>query len=156
MKASRFLVLGLCVAAATCGKSTPASPIVGGATLTAPAASAPADQAQLVTLRPTLTVTNGTSDTAGGKTYEFQVSDKSDFSTTTNTGAFPVLARQTGITESAGDHVVHAGLRPAAGHAPVLARAAGPGHGRIRLVRHQAASTPPSSATTGRASCTIR
>jgi hypothetical protein len=82
-----------------CGSTstTPTAPV--GATLTAPSASAPADNAQLTTLRPTLVVNNGSSSVSGTRTYEFQISDKSDFSSTVSTGAYPVLARQTGITE---------------------------------------------------------
>ncbi len=97
-------VIHLCLAvsfltAAACAKSTPTSPTVTSATLTAPSASAPADAAQLTTLRPTLTVQNGTSTTSGTRTYEIQVSDRTDFTTTTSTGACPVLARQTGVAE---------------------------------------------------------
>jgi hypothetical protein len=89
--------------AAACGESTtPTSPATPGATLTAPAAVSPTDAAQLTTLRPTLTVQNGASNKSGTRTYEFQVSDRADFTSTISTGAFPVLARQTGIAEGAG------------------------------------------------------
>lgn len=93
--------LPLAVAVA-CGAtlSTPTSPV--GPTLAAPAATAPADGAQLTVLRPTLTVSNGSSSASGTRTYEFQISDKSDFSTTASTGVFPVLARQTGVAEGSG------------------------------------------------------
>lgn len=102
MKTSRLLVVGLCVvAAAACGKSNaPVSPSPATPTLAAPTASSPSDQAQLPSLRPTLSVGNSTSGTSGARTYEFQVSDKSDFSSTASSGSFPVLARQTGVAES--------------------------------------------------------
>ena len=99
-------VIHLCVAFSVlaivgCSKSTstPTSPVASSATLIAPVASLPSDAAQLTTLRPTLTVQNSSSSTSSTRTYEFQVSDRSDFTTTASTGAFPVLARQTGVTE---------------------------------------------------------
>jgi hypothetical protein len=104
VKASRVFVVVVCLAAAAaaCGKSTtPLSPGPATPTLPAPAASSPGDQAQLLSLRPTLTVGNSTSGT-GARTYEFQVSDKSDFSTTSSSGSFPVLAHQTGVAEGTG------------------------------------------------------
>jgi hypothetical protein len=45
-----------------------------------PTLESPADNEQLGTLKPTLTVNNGTSDQAGTRTYEFQVSDNAAFS----------------------------------------------------------------------------
>jgi len=80
------------------------------ARLTAPAPSAPANQGQLSTLRPTLTVNNGTSDQPSGtRTYEFQISDRSDFSSVTggaslaSRGAsFLVVASKTGVAEGSG------------------------------------------------------
>lgn len=80
------------------------TPITGSARLTPPVPLTPATDAQLDTLRPTLTVTNGTSDSAGTRTYEFQVSDRSDFSTTVAAyipGLMVVVSR-TGIVEGAG------------------------------------------------------
>ena len=103
MRTCRSWVVVCSVLAITgCNSSTPTSPTPAGPKLTAPTAAAPADAAQLPSLRPTLSVRNGTSDTTGTRTYEFQVADKSDFSTTTSTGAFPVLAHQTGVPENAG------------------------------------------------------
>jgi hypothetical protein len=88
------------VGAAACGHtSAPTDPTPSGPKLTAPAATAPADGTAVLSLRPTLAVKNGASDTDGVRTYEFQVSDKSDFSTTASTGAFAVLAHQTGVAE---------------------------------------------------------
>jgi hypothetical protein len=66
-------------------------PNPGSPTLTAPAPETPSNDAQLDTLRPTLTARNGTSTTSGARTYEFQISDRADFSTT--------MAAQAGITE---------------------------------------------------------
>ncbi len=73
---------------------TPSSGIIGagGPSLTAPVPDSPADDAQMDTLRPTLTVRNGTSDPPGGtRTYEFQISDRSDFLVSAN-GYFATYA----------------------------------------------------------------
>ena len=104
MNTSSLLVVGLCaVGAAACGKTeAPLNPSAGGGTLTAPAAASPGDGAQLASLRPTLSVSNSPAATTGARNYEFQVSDKSDFSTTSSPGSFPVLARQTGVAEGSG------------------------------------------------------
>jgi hypothetical protein len=76
----------------------PATP----AKLTAPVADSPADGDQLDTLRPTLVVRNGSTDQAAGgaRTYEFQVSDSKDF--TTSGGAartFRVVVTKPGVAE---------------------------------------------------------
>ena len=60
------------------------------------------------------------------------------------------------LRKARADDLVHAGLRPAAGDAAVLARAHDGRGSRCRIGRRPAASTRPSSATTVRASCTIR
>lgn len=85
-----------------CSKANVASPTGtdgspgGGSSapvLTAPTVDAPSDDEQLTTLRPTLTVRNGTtsSQTAGARTYEFQIADNSGFA--------PVAITRTGIAE---------------------------------------------------------
>jgi hypothetical protein len=81
----------------------PTSPTPGSATLTAPVLESPAANAQLDTLRPTLTVRNATADHAGTRTYEFQVSDSSSFTsaTTSNVTGFAATVGKTGITEGA-------------------------------------------------------
>jgi len=63
----------------------------GGGTLTAPALDSPGDDEQLGTLRPTLVVRNGSSTRTGTKTYDFQVSDSTSFST--------ITASKTGVAE---------------------------------------------------------
>ncbi len=73
-------------------RTVPTSP--GSATLTAPVPETPINDAQLDTLRPTLTVRNATSTESGSKTYDFQVSDRSDFATT--------IISQTGLAEGSG------------------------------------------------------
>jgi hypothetical protein len=107
MKVSRLLVVGLCtVAAAACGKSAATispSPVAGK--LTPPTALSPGDQTQLTSLRPALSV--GYTSTTGTRSYEFQVSDKSDFSSVSSPGSFPVLARQTGVAEGSGGTTVY-------------------------------------------------
>jgi hypothetical protein len=62
---------------------SPTSPTPSAANITAPAIDAPADNEQFDTLRPTLTVRNATSDQAGTRVYEFQISDSTSFSSTT-------------------------------------------------------------------------
>src|SRR5689334_14356840 len=63
------------------GGGSPTSPSPSGSvTLTRPTPVSPADGEQLSTLRPTLTVQNTTSSQqSGSRTYEFQVSDRNDF-----------------------------------------------------------------------------
>ena len=69
----------ICLALAGCASdSSPSAP--AGSTLAAPTPSSPADAAQLSSLRPTFVVTNAASAQGGAKLYEFQVSDRSDFS----------------------------------------------------------------------------
>jgi hypothetical protein len=112
VKVSRAFVVGCCLyvlcSAAACSSNsseTPLSPSTAATGtaqwLTAPTADSPAEGAQLSTLRPSLIVKNGTSDHSGPKTYEFQVSDKADFSTAaaSHWAAFTVLAHQTNIPE---------------------------------------------------------
>jgi hypothetical protein len=55
----------------------------------------------LDTLRPTLTVRNGTSTGTGARLYEFQISDRSDFvsAVTSYVAGFQVFVSQTGIAE---------------------------------------------------------
>ena len=61
--------------------------------LTAPTLESPLNDEQLDTLRPTLTVRNA-SGGSGARTYEFHVSDRSDFAAN--------LASQTGVAEGSG------------------------------------------------------
>jgi hypothetical protein len=121
VKALRVFVAGLCIAVAVaCGSdskspSAPTTPPTS-TTLTAPSASAPADGLQLTSLRPTLTVTNGTS--AGTRTYEFQLSDRSDFSPAAGavvSSYYPVTVTKTGVAEGGGttSFTVEADLQPA-------------------------------------------
>lgn len=73
--------------------STPTPP-PATVTLTAPTPDSPVNDAQLSTLRPELKVRNGTSTTAGTRTYEFQITDQN--------GGGTILAQQAGIPEGAG------------------------------------------------------
>jgi hypothetical protein len=89
----------------TPGPTTPTPPpVVNPPRLTAPAADAPVTNAQLDTLRPTLTVRNGTSDTAGTRTYEFQISDNADFTTAMSRAAhgYRVVVTKPGVPEGSG------------------------------------------------------
>jgi hypothetical protein len=87
------------VAAACTGNNPPTAPTA--ATLTAPTPVSPNDGEQLATLRPTLTVQNGTSNQSGPRVYEFQVSDRTDFAASSSPGAggYVVAMTRTGIAE---------------------------------------------------------
>jgi hypothetical protein len=77
------------------------TPVVNPPRLTAPAADAPSTNTQLDTLRPTLTVRNGTSDQTGARTYEFQIADNADFTTALSRAArgYRVVVTKTGVPE---------------------------------------------------------
>jgi len=92
------------VAAVACGGNdqTPVVPTpIVNPLLTAPSADSPSQDEQLDTLRPTLTVKNGTSDQSGSRTYEFQISDSADFTTalTSYITSFNVTVSKTGVPE---------------------------------------------------------
>jgi hypothetical protein len=76
----------------------------GTVTLTAPTVVSPTNGEQLGTLRPTLVVQNGTtSNQSGTRTYQFQVSDRADFSLGASLAAsFLVAVDQTGVPEGDG------------------------------------------------------
>lgn len=89
MKVLRILpALVLTGFVAGCGgskSSTGPTPTPSGpATLTRPGLDAPADAAQLDNVRPTLTIVNGTSNQAGAKSYEFELSDNATFTAGVN------------------------------------------------------------------------
>lgn len=73
----------------------------GAVTLSTPAPVSPVNGEQLDTLRPTLIVQNATSSqSSGSRTYEFQVSDRTDFSLGSSlTSSFLVAVNQTGVAE---------------------------------------------------------
>jgi hypothetical protein len=103
MNRSLWLVAGLCaLAAASCSDGAAPTEPTASNKLTVPAPVSPGDQTQLATLRPTFTVANSPGGSGEAHTYEFQVSDASDFSSTSSPGSFPVLARQSGVVEGAG------------------------------------------------------
>ena len=98
------LTCTLALGAIACGSdSTPTNPTPVAANLTAPALDAPANDEQLDNLRPVLTVRNSTSDQAGTRTYEFQVSDSTSFTaaTTSNIVGFAATASKSGVPEGA-------------------------------------------------------
>jgi len=102
------MAFALVSATVACGGSDngPTGPTPGGGTvtLTAPTPDAPGNDTQLDTLRPTLTVRNGTSTGSGPRTYEFQISDASDFTTTVMSyiPGLNVVVSQTGVAEGSG------------------------------------------------------
>src|SRR5262245_5603901 len=92
----RLLVLMVCVGVEACGSKgarTPAptqpTPTTVSPTLPAPRLDSPINVAQLATLRPTLIVSNGSSNQSGSRTYEFQISDRSDFASLSGGAAPP-------------------------------------------------------------------
>ena len=97
MRSVKFLaVVLLSLAVSSCGGNSapPTSPSPGGTTAppvtanVAPGLDAPGADEQLATIRPTLRVRNGTSSQTGAKTYEFQVSDRSDFGSGSATSSY--------------------------------------------------------------------
>lgn len=82
---------------------TPTSPGTT-VTVTAPTPQTPLNNIQLDTLRPTLTVANATASAAGTRTYEFQISDRTDFSSAVASyiPGLMVVINQTGVAEGAG------------------------------------------------------
>jgi hypothetical protein len=84
---------------------TPGTVAPGGPTLTAPAPDSPADDFQTDTFRPTLTVRNGTSDQPSGtRTYEFQISDRSDFLPSVNSyiASYVIVDTSPAVPEGSG------------------------------------------------------
>jgi hypothetical protein len=72
--------------------------------LTAPKAESPSDNQQTDSLRPTLTVTNGTSSGTAPRTYEFQISDTSDFAASSASfiSSYKVVVSATAVPEGTG------------------------------------------------------
>jgi hypothetical protein len=86
--------------------------------LAAPTLESPATDAQLTSLRPALTVRNSAASGSGARTYEFQLSDKSDFSTTVASyiSGYTVSLTRTGVAENTGGtttFTVDSDLQPA-------------------------------------------
>jgi hypothetical protein len=96
-------IMACLVATAACNdkKTTPAAPTPPPTlTLTPPTLDTPAAAEQLTTLRPTLTVRNGTStQPTGTRMYDFQISDRNDFGASTPGSSFAVALLRTGIVE---------------------------------------------------------
>lgn len=69
------------------------SPNPGDESLTAPVPDAPVNDAEVTGVRPTLVVRNGASSGSGPRTYEFQVSDRTDFTA--------IVVSQAGVAEGA-------------------------------------------------------
>ena len=106
---SRVLVVLCSAIVIACGGGGSGSPSpqptpVVNPRLTAPTLDAPSADEQLGTLRPTLIVRNGTSDQAGNRSYEFQISDTADFSTAIAAyiTSFNVTVSRTGVPEGDG------------------------------------------------------
>ena len=105
MHSLRTLITAVFVCTAVgCGGSDgnpagPNPPAGGGSTtISAPVPQSPVGDSQLDTLRPTFTVANATSTGSGARTYEFQISDRSDFTSVVVTQA--AVAEGTGGTTS--------------------------------------------------------
>jgi hypothetical protein len=109
MRWVRLVSIAACIAAAACGSKTPSSPTTTTpatpTSIAAPAPSAPGVDELLTSLRPTLTVTNSTTTGGSGRTYEFQISDRSDFTTdptATRSAFYPTTFSRTGVAEGGG------------------------------------------------------
>ena len=90
--------------ASACGgkdASTPTSPAPVAANLTAPSLDSPSMNEQLDTLRPTLTVKNASADQTGTRTYEFQISDSTNFTSalTSEVAGFAATVGKTSVPE---------------------------------------------------------
>lgn len=100
---SGALCLFAALVAGACGGSdtNPSGPSPGAPTLTAPTAQSPLDDVQLDTLRPMLVVRNGTSTGNGARTYEFQISDRSDFASSVGSSVpgLAAVVSQSGVPE---------------------------------------------------------
>ena len=101
MHIRRFAAVGLLGLVTACSSSSDGNPAGpnppgGSTTLTAPSVQSPVNDAQLDTLRPTLVVGNATGG-SGARTYEFQISDRNDFTALT-----AVVISQGGIAEGSG------------------------------------------------------
>ena len=105
---SLVVVLAVVVPVAACSKDeSPTSPggqSGGPVTLSAPVAESPAANVQLDTLRPTLTVKNVTPSGTGTRTYEFQVSDTTTFTSalTSNVTGFAATVGAANVPEGTG------------------------------------------------------
>ncbi len=86
-----------------CGSKTPTAPApLPAANVSAPGLDSPGPNEQLDSLRPTLTVKNATSDQPSGtRTYEFQISDSTAFTTaqTSRITGFAATVDKTGVAE---------------------------------------------------------
>ena len=99
-----WIALGVLTAfAAACGEDSQPTRPAPTPNVTAPGLTSPSDNAQTDTLRPTLSVTNATSDQAGTRTYEFQISDNTNF-TASSSGVqgFASTVGKTGVPEGTG------------------------------------------------------
>ena len=107
MKARVALLVAVAVSVNACGgggaPTAPPPPPAATPVLSAPALESPSADEQLDTLRPTLTVRNATSDQAGARTYEFQVSDSTSFTaaTTSHVAGFAATIGATTVAEEA-------------------------------------------------------
>lgn len=118
-KSITVIAVGLVAAsAAACGDDkTPTTPTAPAANITAPGLASPDDNAQLDTLRPTLTVRNATADQQGTRVYEFQISDNSSFTaiTASNMAGFAATVSKSGVPEGSGgttSYTVEQDLQP--------------------------------------------
>ena len=103
----RLVLVALVAGAWACGSKesgSPTNPTPTNQTLGAPVAVGPVNDQQMSTLRPVFTVQNGTSDQTGTRTYEFQISDRSDFSTSSVSAirGFHAVVGQAGVAEGTG------------------------------------------------------
>jgi hypothetical protein len=118
-KYTTWIAVGaLAIVTAACGEDkSPTTPTPATANVTAPGLATPEDNAQVDTLRPTLTVKNATADQTGTRVYEFQISDNSNFtaSTASNVAGFAATVSKNGVPEGSGgttSYTVEQDLQP--------------------------------------------
>jgi hypothetical protein len=90
LKRQKLLLVLSLVPCVACGSSSPSAPTPPPA-LSAPSPDTPVNGQQLDTLRPTLTVRNGSSDQSGARSYEFQIANSDSFAT--------AIVTKTGVAE---------------------------------------------------------
>ena len=108
MKKWLIAMTGLCALVVACQKGVTTDPsrsiVIGGDNsgtprLVPPVPDTPSNAQQLDTLRPTLTIRNGSSNQTGTRTYDFQVSTAADFAGLPNSGGLATSYVKTNVAE---------------------------------------------------------
>src|SRR6187399_626586 len=108
MKKWLIAMTGLCALVVACQKGVATDPsrsiVIGGdgtgtPRLVPPVPDTPSNAQQLDTLRPTLTIRNGSSNQTGTRTYDFQVSTAADFAGLPNAGGLATSFVKSNVAE---------------------------------------------------------